>query len=55
MQTKNKTSKTQKSKELKDIENLNKNISNVREHVKEIIFGQDEVVEIGRASCRERV
>ncbi len=45
MQTKNKTSKTQKSKELKDIENLNKNISNVREHVKEIIFGQDEVVD----------
>ena len=42
---KNKTSKNQKSKELKDIENLNKNISNVREHVKEIIFGQDEVVD----------
>ena len=33
------------SKELKDIENLNKNINKVKDHVNEIIFGQEEVID----------
>ena len=33
------------TKELKDIENLNKNIIEVKHHVNEIIFGQDEVID----------
>ena len=32
-------------KELKDIENLNKNIIEVKNHVNEIIFGQEEVID----------
>lgn len=32
-------------KELKDIENLNKNINEVKKHVNEIIFGQEEVID----------
>jgi len=33
------------AKELKDIENLNQNIANIRNHVNEIIFGQKEVID----------
>lgn len=33
------------TKELKDIENLNKNIIEVKNHVNEIIFGQEEVID----------
>ena len=38
------------TKELKDIENLNKNIIEVKNHVNEIIFGQEEVIDKGRLS-----
>ena len=33
------------SKELKDIDKLNQNISNIRNHVNEIIFGQEDVID----------
>ena len=33
------------TKELQDIENLNKNITEVKNHVNEIIFGQEEVID----------
>ena len=32
-------------KEIKAVEKLNKDLASVRSHVKEIIFGQDEVVD----------
>ena len=33
------------SKEIKAVEKLNEDLAKVRSHVKEIIFGQDEVVD----------
>ena len=45
MQKENKYTKGTASKESKDINNLNKEIDKIRQHVKEIIFGQDEVID----------
>ncbi len=44
MKTNNK-SKRKKPKEINEIKNLNKNITEIRKHIHEIIFGQDEVID----------
>jgi len=44
MKTNNK-SKRKKPKEINEIKNLNKNITETRKHIHEIIFGQDEVID----------
>ena len=44
MKTNNK-SKRKKPKEINKIKNLNKNITETRKHIHEIIFGQDEVID----------
>ena len=44
MKTTNK-SKSKNQKEINEIKNLNKNITKTRKHIREIIFGQDEVID----------
>ena len=63
MSSKKKTTTSKSTKSTKgDLKSISKKIKDIKENISKVIVGQEEVIEaliaaiqIGRASCRERV